>query len=276
MCPPSTSSTGLRSIPARITRKATPSGSNWRFTRPACATIPVRLFEWSGEESHLGRADGAVRMIDELTSLELEPGQRVVLWGHHHAGNIFALATFLLSGRRAAVARFFRAVRIYYRWPLLGCVDIPVWNRVRRRLHGGRSPLRGVELDFVTFGTPFCYTWSPGAYSRLLRLVDPRGAVPSREVNSPGFFAWRSRSADRRLGRLLKVLSTALQPDDAAPADELGSNAATPGYATTVVVDYGEEDLGSGHSAYVRREWLLFHAEETVRRFYPGRAVRVA
>ncbi len=42
---------------------------------------------------------------------------------------------------------------------------------------------------------------------------------------------------------------------------------------TTLLVDYGASrgslgDHRGGHAVYARPEWLLFHAEETARRFY--------
>lgn len=34
-------------------------------------TIPVRRFHWSGQNTHVSRADGAVRLIDELAKLAM-------------------------------------------------------------------------------------------------------------------------------------------------------------------------------------------------------------
>jgi len=79
------------------------------INRPDQPGIPVHLFNWSSENHHIGRADGAVRLINELASLELKPGQRVLLWGHSHAGNVFALMTNLLAGHAEAVESFFKA-----------------------------------------------------------------------------------------------------------------------------------------------------------------------
>ena len=59
--------------------------------------IPVRLFHWSSQNNHIARADGAIRLIDELASVaeaerpsEAEP-RRILLWGHSHGGNVLAL-----------------------------------------------------------------------------------------------------------------------------------------------------------------------------------------
>ncbi|HUS37862.1 MAG TPA: hypothetical protein VMX74_00335, partial [Pirellulales bacterium] len=65
---------------------------------PGERLIPVRRFQWTSENHHLGRAEAAVRLIDALGDREVVPtGGRVMLWGHSHAGNVFALATNLLA-----------------------------------------------------------------------------------------------------------------------------------------------------------------------------------
>ncbi len=212
---------------------------------PGYAHIPVHLFHWSGENHHLGRADAAVRLIDELDAIGFSEGQRVLLWGHSHAGNVFALLTNLLAGHREAVERFFDAARIYYRWPLLGLTDIPVWERVRQRLAGDHRPLAGVSLDLATFGTPIRYGWDSAGYSRLLHFIHrrPAGGLPiyralfPPELNdvmsaahgdyvqqlgiagtntAPSLLAWRAWLADRHLGRLLRQ-----EPETAEPVEQL-------------------------------------------------------
>jgi hypothetical protein len=272
---------------------------------PGERRIPVWLFHWSSENTHIGRADGAVRLIDELLSLGIEPGQRVLLWGHSHAGNVFALMTNLLAGDREAAEDFFRATEIYYRWPVVGCVDIPVWNRVREALAADRSPLAGAALDMVTFGTPIRYGWDSAGYGRLLHFIHrrpARGVPPYRAPFpvdlrkllhategdyvqqlgiagtdvTPSVFAWRARLADQRLERLL-------HPDTPAddPQQRFQAGSIVPDEGTTLLVDYGPAEGGiaehfAGHAVYTRPEWMLFHAEEVVRRLYGDDAGRAA
>lgn len=267
--------------------------------RPGEPTIPVRLFQWSSENHHIGRADGAVRLIDELASLRLPRGCRVLLWGHSHAGNIFALATHLMARDRRAAEEFFKAAEIYYRWPLLKCVDIPVWNRVRRMLCDRQSPpvLDGVDLDMVTFGTPIRYGWNNEGYSKLLHFVYRR-PTPGRPhylakfppnlddvlraadgdyvqqlgiagTNAiPSILSWRSRVAERRLGRLLEDVSA-----ENGSLERFEAGAIVHDEGTTLLVDYGLPKGGiarhhAGHAVYTYRKWMLFHAEEVARRFY--------
>ena len=259
--------------------------------------VPVRLVSWSSENHHLGRADAAVRLIDELAALELPAGQRVLLWGHGHAGNVFAIMSQLLSGDIAAVEQFFDAAAVYYRWPLTGLVDIPVWHRVRRLLTRDRQRLGQRPLDWVTFGTPVRYGWKLRNGDNLLHFIHHRptgdspahlAAFPLRleEVvhatcgdylqqvaiagtdTAPSPLVWRSWLADRRLGRLF---APNYEAHDLA--DRLQAGTRVPDCGTTLLVDYGDaqgvlaEHL-AGHAVYTRPEWLLFHAERVAQQLY--------
>ena len=267
--------------------------------RPGEPRIPVRLFHWSSENHHIGRADGAVRLIDELASLDLQPSRRVLLWGHSHAGNVFALMTNLLGGDCQAVGRFFDAARIYYRWPLVGCVDIPIWSRVGTLLAGQTRPLGDVSLDLVTFGTPIRYGWHSGGYSRLLHFIHHRPAKGLPEYRAPfppklddvmraadgdyvqqlgiagtnvmpSLLAWRAWMADSRLNRLLQGESPRRET-----LERFKAGAIVPDEGASLLVDYGlpEGTIAqhlAGHAVYTRKQWMLFHAEEVARRFYNG------
>ncbi len=266
--------------------------------------IPVRRFNWSSENNHIGRADGAVRLIDELLNLNLPAGQRVMLWGHSHAGNVFALMSNLLGSDRAARQEFFEAAKVYYRWPLVGCIDIPLWRRVRETLLGEDAPLGDTPLDIATFGTPIRYGWSPRGFARLMHFINHRpveGQPPylapfppvlERVLNAidgdyvqqfgiagtnfmPSIFSWRSWWADSRLNRLL-------QPTQASydPRERFRTGARVPDMGETLLVDYGLPGgtLGqhfAGHAVYTKTEWLLFHGEEVANRWY-GRIPRRA
>ena len=259
--------------------------------------IPVRLFLWSSENHHIARAHAAVCLIDELASLGLSPRRRVLLWGHSHAGNVFALVTNLLTADRPTRRRFFRACRSYYRWPIFGNVDLPVWQRVRRLLDKD-EPSRGLpKLDLATFGTPIRHGWDTDGYAKLLHFVHHRpheGLEPYRTVLprspedvlaavagdyiqhlgiagtnlAPNAFAWRTWIADVRLGRWLQGR---LRRRDLLERLRAGMRVAEEGQ--TLLVDYGPAEGNiaqhlAGHAVYTRLRWLPFHAEQIARRFY--------
>lgn len=261
-----------------------------------CPEIGVHLFHWSGENHHLGRADGAVRLIDRLVASKPKPGSRILLWGHSHAGNVFAMLTNLLAGDVALREAFFAAAKSYFRSPIVGRVDLPVWERVERYFESAEVPA-GVPLDVVTFGTPVRYGWDSGGYDRLLHFIHhrppPEGpdylcrfpikgddvlrAAGGDYVQQlgiagtnflPPVFAWRSFLAESRLKALLQA---GYRDRDVLARLRLGMR--VPSEGTTLLVDYGPvaghvaRHL-AGHAVYTRIDWLLFHAEEVARRLY--------
>jgi hypothetical protein len=200
---------------------------------PGARPIPVRTFEWSSQNNHIGRADAAVRLIAELEKQEFSPGSRLLLWGHSHAGNVFALMTNLLFGDRTFRDGFFGRSRAYYRSPIRRKCDEPVWDEVEARLRNYPLPLADVALDIATFGTPIRYGWCLREADRLLNIINhhPRADVPSHQTRfppsiddllaatdgdyvqqfgiagtniSPGLLALRAWWADVTLGRLLE------------------------------------------------------------------------
>lgn len=265
--------------------------------------IEVRLFGWTGENHHLGRADAAVRLLDELATLDDADGNprapegRVLLWGHSHGGNVFAILTHLLSGDSAAVDDFFHAARWHYRIPWFGSCDLPVWERAHERLRGG-SPIVRRPLDFVTFGTPLRYGWHPAGFAKLLHFVNHRPldpndrlrAVAPSSVNDvlqaaggdyiqqfgiagtnlpPNLLLWRAWLSDRRLGALLQPPELTML--NAWERIKLGRR--VPQAGQTLLVDYGPEstniaDHWAGHAVYTRNAWMAFHVAETARALY--------
>jgi hypothetical protein len=267
--------------------------------------IAVRLVEWSDENNHLGRADAAVRLVALMAGDRANHRGRVLVWAHGHAGNVAALATHLLSGNRGDIEAFFEATEIYYRWPLLGWIDIPLWRRVHSLLDERVEESARLPLDLVTFGTPVLYGWNQAGYNRLLHFVfhRPVAGLPSYRAQfpleperifraadgdyvqqlgiagtdvPPRMFAWRARCADRRLGRILQA-----GLPNAPTADRLRSGVRVAESGTTLLVDYGASrgrlaDHCGGHAVYAQPHWLLFHAQEVARRFYPPAQVNAA
>ena len=259
--------------------------------------IPVRLCNWSSENHHIGRADGAIQLIGAILDRPTADIGRVLVWGHSHGGNVLALMTNLLGGDAELRDKFFHACRSYYRWPGLERVDLPEWTRVQGLLESESILSRAASLDLVTCGTPVRYGWETNGYGKLLHFIhhrpvpdkDPTVAVFPREVDdvltarfgdylqqfgiagtnfAPTAWAWRASLADRRLGQLLQP---GIHTRQLLERWKLGTRAHDEG--TNLLVDYGlpTEHVGqhiAGHAVYTRRDWLLFHAEEVARRFY--------
>lgn len=274
--------------------------------------IDVRRFFWSSQNHTLGRAEAAIELLVELHKLiadadwqnddgsEGSGGNRIQLWGHSHAGNVFALMTNLLAGDVKSRALFFRAARSYYRKPGTGRVDVPVWQEARKILADRGNPLANVRLDFVNFGTPVRYGWDSDGYDKLMHFNGhiPTEGLPDHRVPfpptleqisgasagdfvqqffiagtnfPPTIFAFRSWTAERRLKKLI-------QPGHRRRDlwDRLKGGFRVADEGKTLLVDYSSGDAESsktfaGHAIYTKKRWLVFHLERIVKEFYGGK-----
>lgn len=264
---------------------------------PDQSQIDVRLLHWTSENHHLGRADGAVRLIDDLASSPVAPGRRVMLWGHSHGGNVLALTTHLLAANPAALKAFFRAARPFWNSWLVSDERRRSWRRVRELLSDADSPIRTLKLDVVTLGTPIRYGWDARGFAHLLHVVyhRPTEGVPAyltrfpfslksavaakrgdyiQQVGiagtniPPALLAFPAHIADRRLHRLLQS-----ELSLAATWKNLGAGLRVPDAGETLLVDYHAaaprmHHGAYGHAIYTRTSWLLYHAELAARRWY--------
>lgn len=238
------------------------------------APIAVHLVEWAGEAHDLGCADGAVRLLDALLALQPHPGKRILLLGVGQAAHVLALACWLIAANSEAAAQVFQAASVYYRWPLLRCVDIPLWERVRRALE--RPPaLADSLLDLVLWGPGARYPWRLDNRMRLLHFVPPTAADWAERPRPPDRVAWRARLADRQLRRLFEsggLMSPFSDLSPARPATVCQSEITTVHQAELAPPAPGIQD----RTLPRRQQWTLALAEEVVRQFYPTRQLRVA
>ncbi len=263
-----------------------------------CTRIPVERVAWSSENHHLARAHAAVCLIDRLSDQPYGPSGRILMWGHSHAGNVFALLSNLLAADAEQRQSFFSAASCFYRRRWGGRVDQPAWVRVQKALALPPASRSWPQLDLVTFGTPIRYGWDSNGYAKLLHFVyhRPRPGVPEyltclpRTVQdvlqavdgdyiqqlgiagtnlAPPGIGLRSWLADLRLGRLLQP---GLRRRDLLKRLRLGQR--VPQEGETLLVEYpdgpGTRQL-AGHAVYTRQSWLPYHALEVARRLYDAR-----
>lgn len=253
-------------------------------------------FVWGSENNHLDRAHAAVRLIHQLLEAQLPPDAGIMLWGHSHGGNVFALMTHLLANDPEARERFFEIGKLVYG-------DDPSWQAVYRELSqtAGPHPL-GSRIDIVTFGTPVRYAWNERGHRGLVHFVhhrtDEKLAVevaPCRTQVLCGLDAIRTarygdwiqafaidgtdspplnptrREANAAFAELFAALPPA--PDESRPLAALaywarrisflqrswGIRVSAQGH--TMLVDYGESAQRLlGHGVYMDQAWLPFHA----------------
>lgn len=264
---------------------------------PGSRFVPVRKFLWSSENHHLGRADGAIRLLDELLAQKFTPDDRVLLICHSHGGNVAALVTNLLICDCDARQEFFYAARNYYRGPILKRVDLPIWDALRLRSGTSNDQWPRLCIDVATLGTPVRYGWDTGGFDHLLHFINhhPAPGLPPYQALFPptrddlwyarsGDFiqqvgiagtnfvppVWALRACDAefRLGRLLQAQESAT---DLFSRLKMGVRAHEDG--ENLLIDYGPGPGTPaqhllGHSVYTRKEWLPFHAGQIAQRMY--------
>lgn len=136
--------------------------------------------KWSGQNHHFARADLAVRLFAELDRMELFGREQILLWGHSHAGNGFALLSNLLGGDPESVEDFFEAC---------GYPEAEHWQRACRSLRSNPSPHPlARHVSVVTFGTPVRYGWDPLGLSGIYHILFDRNQTdPGNSHGRPMF-----------------------------------------------------------------------------------------
>jgi hypothetical protein len=153
-----------------------------RFQELVGEDPPVRLLKptWSSQNHHLARAELAVRLLCQLASMNLTEYDRVLLWGHSHAGNGFALLSNLLANEPEAVDAFFAAA---------GNPTGDHWVRARQILADAPSPHPLARHVLIAgFGTPVRYGWDTSGYRSLLHIQHHRNYDPADPFHTKPLF----------------------------------------------------------------------------------------
>jgi hypothetical protein len=236
------------------------------FEQAIGGTTPCTSFVWSSENHHLGRLQGALGLVRSLaTHAELgAPRGRILVLGHSHAGQVFALVTQLLSRSLAseAILDVARARSID-----VGSLDVDL------------ETLEAASLDFVTFGAPARYAWAHLPNVRSLHVVHggESASISGRDwVRRFGAAGsdFPSPFANERLvnASLVPALGPGFAPGELVRS--LRAAPPVPTHGDLVLVDYGRERLtdlvssGLGHAVYTRLDGMLFHASLVSERLY--------
>lgn len=260
---------------------------------PGLPMINVERFGWSGENHHVGRADGAVALLRKIHSME--GNGRLLVLAHSHGGNLLAMLSQIVGASHSQKEALFRATRLHYHSPLRSKVDLQDWSHAREILLDGDAP--GREIDIVTFGTPLRYRWNDLVVPRLLHFSqhratkghDPVKAVIPKSVGdvltaaagdyiqhlgiggtdfTPSVFAWRDMVVERRLHWMFEAT---VRRRDLFLKLKQGRRTSCDGL--TLLVDYAETPGREnqklfGHGVYTSPVWLRFHLETICKHFY--------
>ena len=263
--------------------------------------ITVERFHWTSENHHLGRANAAVRLADKVLDYQAN-GERVLLWGHSHAGNVFAILSNLLGDVDSRLLNRFFASSSHF-LESTQRIDLPVWRRLQERVNRGEHrDVRGSGVDIVTFGTPIRYGWNPSGFGRLLHFVnhrpgkvqDPFRSVWPTSVSQyaealkgeygdfvqqsfiagtdipPAVWSWNAWKGNRMLHRLLEESPHGDRTQQRMVNFKQALR--VPDCGNTLLVDYAAVDSDAtdicGHAVYTETDWMAFHVEEISKRFY--------
>ncbi len=242
--------------------------------------ICCERFIWSSENHHFARLRESIKLVSALAN-DIDTkmpswGERVLLFGHSHAGQLFALMTNFLAqspGVSALLAIGGKAG-----------IDVSKFDEYLQKI-------RQVHLDIVTFGTPPRYGWGDGKYN-LLNIINHRGneflagAIDTMVFSTKhGDYVQQSaiagsdtiaktdteRMSDKKLDEILGKGN-----DMIGLFENLKARMRVPHYGKTILVDYKDNstiypncfDTLFGHGVYTRYEKMLFNTQLIVDEMY--------
>jgi len=129
------------------------------FSQSIGNSLGVKEFVWSSANHHFARIMGAIELLELLTPCE----GKVLLIGHSHAGQLFALLTQMLSSS-ATLMNFIK---------ILNEVKINSSELIHKI-----KKLKTLPIDFVTLGTPVRYQWAKNKSIRIMHVINHRGEEP--------------------------------------------------------------------------------------------------
>jgi hypothetical protein len=124
--------------------------------------VDVHFFTWSSSNHHYARLKGAIDLLIDIKKNQ-KKGDNVLLFGHSHAGQLFALISLLLNDE-------------LIKSQLIKAVQLSPENL--QDLESSLKLVKGLKLKFVTLGTPIRYPWALNDKIELIHFINHRGAIP--------------------------------------------------------------------------------------------------
>ncbi|MEQ1530465.1 MAG: hypothetical protein ABL925_14215, partial [Methylococcales bacterium] len=122
--------------------------------------------KWGSGNYHKARLDGSIHLAQQLANRindkKIGQDKTILLLGHSHAGQLFALLTTFLEGKDTAQALYEFMDK---------CKEL---SQKKLQLLKDIETIKTVNLDFVTFGTPVRYSWGKYSKFHLLSVINHR------------------------------------------------------------------------------------------------------
>lgn len=124
--------------------------------------IECSIYPWDGQNNHIGRLKAVPDLVQKIAATK---GNRVLLIGHSHAGQVFALITLFLEQKETAEMLFDGLKEIFPKTEKL--------ESFKQNL----AKIRKIHLDIVTLGAPIRYPWGCYENYQLLNIVNHRSDI---------------------------------------------------------------------------------------------------
>ncbi len=241
--------------------------------------IPCTAVIWDSGNFHLARLKGTMQLINSLAEDigdDFTSEDRLLLIGHSHAGQLYALMTTLLEGGDKAGQLLHIARQAGYE------VDA---------LPGKLDKIRQVHLDIATFGMPPRYPWGKHADYTLRHVVNDRSLSMSsvslndllHTIHGDYVQQWGGEGTDFPApadlqglnGELDKVLDDGSKRSKALARLHQCKRSQS-AFGKTIKVDYDDAagllpnciETLFGHGIYTRKQTMLFNTLLLVNEFY--------
>ena len=236
----------------------------------------VKRFEWTSGNHHYARLAGALDLAKKIVDDFEEDTDRILICGHSHAGQIFAILTQMIADPVMGKILLDFAIEGGYE-------DENVLQQLAK--------LKGKGIDFVTLGSPKRYEWSLGENQRLLHLINHRSENPEVKIfsgvlniqNGDYVQLWAGEGSDspspvklqaqvnRKLDHILDVgADMKLWKDKPRTYHRLH----TQGH--TLLINFKDNDQKIcfaqtlfGHGVYTRYTRMLYQFSQIQKYFYP-------
>jgi hypothetical protein len=234
------------------------------FAAAIGSDIPCTRFVWSSENHHAARLEGALDLLRSIATyarfgprFRLGRMPRVLLFGHSHGAQLFALVSHLLDGtpEANAILDILRA---------RGEDLAPIEDAIRAA--------RRIGIDVVTLGTPPRYPWAPAPNMRVMHIVNARSDYV-RRLGARGSDLPSLSSGAREINAHLDRVFGASGLDPIALVQNAASAPAVDPHGTTYFVDYAAAfGALAGHGVYTKVDAMLFHAVLASDHFHASRS----
>ena len=247
-------------------------------------------FQWGSGDYHSARVRGAIRLINELAKNIKKPSEnkRILLIGHSHAGQLFALLTTFLEGEEMSLLETDKKMSMIEKLVDVVGLDEEIYKNISQ-LKEDIKKIDKIYLDIVTFGTPPRYHWgktktkNEGENYRLLNVINHRhepvsilGLLNTKDgdyVQQWGVGGTDTNLVDREKNREIKKIIGREQYYISVEAVLKGDKRHKPNYGKTLLIDNGDEgknliETMLGHGIYTCKEKMLFNTKLIVKEFY--------